>query len=209
MKLLRPLTDKQTGHQREVSGDWTFKWLKTMMQRMEESHPGSNSWQPVSFLIQLIPGWAPHLLGGSVKVNQHHNPHNLLRSQTGHLSFGHWSFVTFYHKTKQVFYSVFCLWEWTHAPIWRSLESRMMPTCCLYSPPLDSSTKKDWKNEHSICWYCHQATEKALLISCSWSNALWKNNSTPDNIDPNYMTINWLTKAVFISWQKPTTKLAY
>lgn len=36
------------------------------------SHHGSNSWQSVSLLSQLIPGWALHLLGGSVKVNQYH-----------------------------------------------------------------------------------------------------------------------------------------
>lgn len=118
----------------------------------------------------------------------------------------------FTHKTKQLLYSVF-LWEWTHVPICRSLESRLesrtMPTCCLYSPPLDSSTKKDWKNECSVCWYGHQATATALLISCSWFNALWKNNTAPDNIHPNYMTINLLTKARFISWQKTTTKSAY
>lgn len=99
----------------------------------------------------------------------------------------------FTHKTKQVLYSV-CLWEWTHVwmDIRRSLESRlesrMMPTCCLYSPPLDSSTKKDWKNECSVCWHGHQATATALLISCSWFNALWK-------------TTQLLTISIPITWQ--------
>lgn len=153
------------------------------------SHHGSNSWQSVSFLSQLIPGWALHLLGGSVKVNQYHT------SEGNPFEIWHWWLRHILPiKPNRCFILRACengrVWMDTCRSLESRLESRMMPTCCLYSPPLDSSTKKDWKNERSVCWYGHQATATALLISCSWFNALWKNNTAPDNIDPNYMTIN-------------------